>query len=232
MYSHVKKTGDIKRFIILDESLIAKGIRRITGVTGDEALIAQNSAQEMQNKVEELKKIPLAQLESSLKVIGKELENIVLPLISRNALKLQFQQLKKEFDCSDKLRKAEEVKEVVEMVNLYFENNRDNDEVYVNLLPTSSSKALSQATSTVKGLETKSCFLFAIDDTKILMQCVVSKEHAKKGLKASEWAGEVCSFLGGKCGGKDDAAQGSGVNIEKIDEALQLAISLTKILKL
>jgi hypothetical protein len=36
-YSHVSKTGDIKHFTILEESGIAKGIRRIVAVTGEEA---------------------------------------------------------------------------------------------------------------------------------------------------------------------------------------------------
>ena len=34
---HVAKTGDIKHFVILEESGIAKGIRRIVAVTGEEA---------------------------------------------------------------------------------------------------------------------------------------------------------------------------------------------------
>lgn len=35
--SHVAKTGDIKDFVITEESGIAKGIRRIVAVTGHEA---------------------------------------------------------------------------------------------------------------------------------------------------------------------------------------------------
>jgi alanyl-tRNA synthetase len=35
--SHVARTGDIKDFVITEESGIAKGIRRIVGVTGYEA---------------------------------------------------------------------------------------------------------------------------------------------------------------------------------------------------
>ena len=34
---HVDRTGDIKGFVITEESGIAKGIRRITAVTGTEA---------------------------------------------------------------------------------------------------------------------------------------------------------------------------------------------------
>ena len=36
-HRHVTKTGEIKDFVITEESGIAKGIRRIIGVTGNEA---------------------------------------------------------------------------------------------------------------------------------------------------------------------------------------------------
>jgi alanyl-tRNA synthetase len=35
--THVSSTQDIKRFVIVDDSALAKGIRRMTGVTGEEA---------------------------------------------------------------------------------------------------------------------------------------------------------------------------------------------------
>jgi len=42
--SHVAKTGDIKEFTIMEESGIAKGIRRIIAVTGPEAREAMSTA--------------------------------------------------------------------------------------------------------------------------------------------------------------------------------------------
>ena len=44
-----------------------------------------------------------------------------------------------------------------------------------------------------------------------------------RGLKASEWAQIVSDKVGGKKGGKDETAQGSGDRLEAVDEALTLA---------
>lgn len=43
-HRHVAKTGDIKDFIITEESGIAKGIRRIVAITGHEAAEAHRRA--------------------------------------------------------------------------------------------------------------------------------------------------------------------------------------------
>ena len=42
--SHVTRTGEIKDFVVTEESGIAKGIRRITAVTGHEAAEARRLA--------------------------------------------------------------------------------------------------------------------------------------------------------------------------------------------
>ena len=69
--THVSKTGDIKRFIILEDSALAKGVRRIVAVTGDEALQAQRAASEFEKTVLDLKKLSGSSLENALKVVGK-----------------------------------------------------------------------------------------------------------------------------------------------------------------
>lgn len=55
---HVAKTGDIKEFTITEESGIAKGIRRIIGVTGEKAREAHQRCTDMQTRLDELKRLP------------------------------------------------------------------------------------------------------------------------------------------------------------------------------
>lgn len=55
---HVAKTGDIKEFTLTEESGIAKGIRRIIGVTGEKAREAHQRCDAMETRLEELKKLP------------------------------------------------------------------------------------------------------------------------------------------------------------------------------
>ena len=51
LYRHVAKTGDIKDFVITEESGIAKGIRRIVAVTGHEAQEVTRVAQALSEKL-------------------------------------------------------------------------------------------------------------------------------------------------------------------------------------
>lgn len=52
--THVAKTGDIKDFVITEESGIAKGIRRIVAVTGHEAAEVTRAAQVLEDKLNAL----------------------------------------------------------------------------------------------------------------------------------------------------------------------------------
>ena len=49
--------GDIKDFVITEESGIAKGIRRIIAVTGHEAAAANKAAEEMSSKLDAIEKM-------------------------------------------------------------------------------------------------------------------------------------------------------------------------------
>jgi hypothetical protein len=53
-FSHVAKTGDIKDFVITEESGIAKGIRRIIAVTGHEAQAVTRKANDLKTKLDRL----------------------------------------------------------------------------------------------------------------------------------------------------------------------------------
>jgi alanyl-tRNA synthetase len=53
-FSHVAKTGDIKDFVITEESGIAKGIRRLIAVTGHEAAEAKRQAEVLKSRLDSL----------------------------------------------------------------------------------------------------------------------------------------------------------------------------------
>lgn len=69
-FRHVAKTGDIKEFVITEESGIAKGIRRIIAVTGPEAREAITLAAEFERRLEEVQKLSGKEKEETLKYLG------------------------------------------------------------------------------------------------------------------------------------------------------------------
>ena len=49
-----------------------------------------------------------------------------------------------------------------------------------------------------------------------------------RGLKADEWVKSVSELIGGKCGGKDVSAQGSGPNIGSVKKAVETATNFAQ----
>ncbi|CEG71324.1 Putative Alanyl-tRNA synthetase [Rhizopus microsporus] len=230
--THVAKTGDIKHFVIIEESGIAKGIRRIVALTGEAAVQAQREADTFVTKLDRLEKLSGSQLEAELKVVSKELDNAVISSVSKAAFRERFAQIKKAFDNAEKVRKAEQVKEATEKVKKYFEENPDAPYYIAELHVGNNSKALSGAINYAKtSLKDKAVYVFSADrdSGRVAHNCIVGKVYIEKGLKASEWANVVCEKIGGKKGGKDDAAQGSGDNIDGLPDALKAAEEFAKL---
>ena len=66
-HSHVAKTGDIRDFVIIEESGIAKGIRRIIAITGEEARQACLDANELEQKWDRIVKLEGIEKEKGIK---------------------------------------------------------------------------------------------------------------------------------------------------------------------
>ncbi|KAI8929027.1 tRNA synthetases class II (A)-domain-containing protein [Entophlyctis helioformis] len=223
--THVQKTSDIKRFVILEDASLAKGVRRIVAVTGDEAFQYQRLADEFQVKVDDLRKLSGPALEAALKENGKTLDAATLPLLRKHKLKETFAAIKKDFDDKEKARKTRESKEAVDSVKAYFDANPDKPLYVAVINKTGNTKALSQAIAHVKTLKDKGALLVAVDPeaNKVTHHCVVAQSLLDKGLKATDWAEVVAGKVGGKKGGNDTAAQGAGDRVDLVDEALVLA---------
>ncbi|KAK3805521.1 MAG: alanyl-tRNA synthetase [Benniella sp.] len=207
---HVAKTSDIKQFVITEETGIAKGTRRIVAVTGEEAHQAEKIANEFDQKLNHAGSGALSStaLEQQLTVLGKELDEIVISAYKKSVFKERFAGIKKAFDDADKARKAKQVSVALLDVG-------------------SNAKAIAAVTTHVKTqLKDKAAYVFSVDESsnKVSHACVVGQTLLDGGrLKATEWADEVVKVIGGRKGGKDDAAQGAGENVEKVQEALEKA---------
>ncbi|TPX70949.1 alanine---tRNA ligase [Chytriomyces confervae] len=223
--THVPRTGQIKKLVILEESSIAKGIRRVVAATGDVAEEAVKVAAGYKQKLVNAKKLVGSALEAELKALDQELKQIVIPAVSKAEFRKDFADLKKIFDDADKSRKLQEVKDAVEKVKAVFDANASLKYVVMNLNVGGNAKALSSAVQHVKTLSGKSALFISVDKDagKVSYSAIVAKEHITKGLKANEWASVVGNTVNGKSGGKEDAAQGAGADVKRAEEALKLA---------
>lgn len=228
-YSHVAKTGDIKRFVLLEESAIAKGIRRIVAATGEGAAVAQAAAKVFQGRIEALETMkPGAELDKEMKAVGTELEQAVLPILDKTRLRNEYAALKKQFVAAEKARVIKETKEVVDQVKLFFTENPEK-KCLVRNVGAASGKALSQALLHVKALGDCAALLIGVDSGKVVHHCYVPTSMVSHKVKASLWAEAVAGAVGGKSGGRDESAMGSGEGVEGVEEGVRVAMSFMKI---
>ncbi|KAL7748012.1 Alanine--tRNA ligase [Sorochytrium milnesiophthora] len=231
--THVAKTSDIEHFAIVEESAIAKGVRRVVAVSGEDAVTAQDLAATFQKRVDAARKLTGHALGDEVKTLQKELELLVIPLAHKHAMRDACVQLKKTFDEADKAHKAEQATRAAEDLRSYFSEHPEATFTVRKLDVGGNMKAVQNAINAVRSLKdapTKGALLVTVDKDagKVAFQCYVGKHLIAKGLNALDWAENLCSKVGGKRGGKEDSAQGAGTNVDAVDEALQLAEQFAK----
>ncbi|KAJ1935448.1 Alanine--tRNA ligase, partial [Kickxella alabastrina] len=216
----------LKVFAIVEETSIAKGIRRITAVTGDEAFDAQKLHKSLETEVKRLHTLTDAELDAEIKRLAKELDTAAIGVYEKHVLLNEFNDIRKKFAEADKAAKALAGKQATELVQQAVEQNPDQD-VFVLRLPIAG-KVMAQVATYAKSLQNKAVYFIAADGPRVAHQCVVGKPLIARGLKAHEWAECVSQIVGGKKGGKDESAQGSGTEVQRIDEAIKAAEQYAK----
>ncbi|MCG3131365.1 MAG: hypothetical protein FLDDKLPJ_02156 [Phycisphaerae bacterium] len=102
--THVKRTGEIGDFVIVSEEAVAKGVRRVVGVTAQAAKEARARAASLRDKVAALWDAPEAEFHSRLVEAQKEFSEALIPVLDRHKIREQLDQL------AEKARKLEKQK--------------------------------------------------------------------------------------------------------------------------
>ncbi|XP_059476490.1 alanine--tRNA ligase, cytoplasmic isoform X2 [Neocloeon triangulifer] len=236
--THMLKTGHIGHFVITSEEAIAKGIRRIIAMTGNEAAKAVKKAEVLENEANQLNEQVKVVQKSQDKKLSKDLVRKIVSLIDdvshatipywkKEELRQNLSALKKSLDDQERAGKAAVSANVLTEVKEIMEKMGGKPDVLVaELQALSNTKALDGALKQVKSIcaET-SAILFSVDSTagKIVCLSAVPPSGIAKGLKANEWISEVAPLMKGKGGGKPEAAQASGTNIACLQEAIKKA---------
>ncbi|KAF5102517.1 hypothetical protein DV451_001810 [Geotrichum candidum] len=231
--THVGKTGEIKELVIIEESGIAKGIRRIVAVTSTDAYEVQKLAKAFDERLDHLSAMPIgAEKEALAKTIGVELKKLTVAVLAKNELQTKFAAIQKKISDDAKAKHKQEAKIVLDAVTEIFDAE-NSPEYFIGRFDNISgnSKALTETINFIKTKKAdKSVYLFAGDVSagKVAHGCYISKEAEAKGITASDLGALAAQSVGGRSGGKGQTVQGAGVKPEGIDEALEKLSALLK----
>ncbi len=199
---HAKRTGDISLFKIISEGGVASGVRRIEAVTGAAALAYLNAAEEQVK-------------EAALLVKGNR-DNLIDKLsavLERNRqLEKQLEQLQAKAASAagdDLSNAAVEVK---------------GAKVLAARLDGQDGKALLALVDQLKNKLGHAVILLGSEhEGKVVLVAGVTKDLSSQ-LKAGDLMKQAAAAVGGKGGGRPDMAQGGGVDVAALDQALALAV--------
>lgn len=179
--THVQKTGDIKDLVILEEIGIAKGIRRITAVTGEDAHAVQRIAEDFSARLSLLeKKPPGPGKEQEIKITQSDLNQLSISAITKSKFRDRFAKIVKQQLDEQKAQQKLESRKALDTVTEFFgrPENRDTKQLVIQLPISANAKAIGEAINHVKNKDKdKSVYLFAADleEGKVIHGCHVSE---------------------------------------------------------
>ncbi len=222
--THIESTGVAKRFALLSEEGIAKGIRRITAITGQDAIDAHARAAELQTMADGLDAAASNELAAKHQEIVLILEQEALPTTGKNAIRAKLSEIQKKLKEAGKAAAAEKAKQAQGLASGIAQAAAGSPEqvVIASLELGSDRKALEAALKTItSACPNKAVMLMSVDNDagRVALMATVPSGLVAKGLKAGDWIREVAGIMGGKGGGRPDNAQGSGSDLSKLKEA-------------
>ncbi|MDY6853264.1 MAG: alanine--tRNA ligase [Thermodesulfobacteriota bacterium] len=204
--THVKRTGDIGLFKVINESGIAAGVRRIEALTGEDALEYINRQEDQLKEIGALLKTGKYELVDKVEKLilnKKNLEKEVDTLKSRLASRLSG-------DILDGVKDVSGIKVLAAKVNI------DNP------------KGLRDFADKLKDRLGSGIILLAGQkDGNVLLVLVVTKDLIHR-FNAGKIIKDVVKSVGGSGGGRADMAQAGGNNIEGIDKAIESVYDIVK----
>lgn len=198
--THVKSTGEIGLFRIVGESAIAAGVRRIEAVAGLAAYERARGEAEMLKTLAAANNIPVSDLAKKFEALNEQ-ANVA-------EKKLKVYRDKEASHLADQLTSTAKDKNNLRVViaQVAIENPTDLRELGAKVAGKVGARAV--------------VILAAVNAGKVSLVVNCGADAIKAGQQAGKIVADACGRLGGKGGGKPDAAMGGGTDASKLTEVL------------
>ena len=180
--THVDRTGDMGLFIIVNQSSVASGIRRIEALSGKQAIAYLEELRAVNDSIQNLLNSPQDSLEDKIKSL---------------------------IDENKKLKKGGVQSSSVEVIYSETIDHGDWSLVLEQVAVTDNKLLRGLVDKKKAALENGVIVLLNVIDSKVALVCGVTQSMTSR-ISAGDVVKSLAESLGGKGGGRSDFAQGAG----------------------
>ncbi len=233
--THVNNTSEIEAFVLTSEEGVAKGVRRVVGISGKAARDAEALGAQLLTEAESLRRVGHAHQSQpsdqqgghgppyTLADFQKKLSEAAIPLRIRKRIQTVLLDVQKTMKEQAKESAAVSGDAALDAVKKLYEGAQTigGITVVVGEVPPASPDALRGAIDWVRNKTESSAVLLGFaSEGKVTLIAGMSKTAVDRGLKAGDLIKEICPLVGGKGGGRPDMAQGGGTDPNGLANAL------------
>ncbi len=222
--THVAATADIGAFALVAEESVAKGVRRVVGVSGEKARTAIARGAELRKKAASIKAGKPDDVAAGVAELQKELAEAEIPVLDRHAIREAIAELQQIVKQQGKQQSAESAGAVREARKTLLTSAERAGSVVVAVgeLPEAPVEHIREAADWLRTEAGSAAVLLgSANDGKPLLIAAMTDDLIKKGLKAGDLIKHVVPHIEGRGGGKPDLAQAGGTKVEGIPAALE-----------
>ena len=197
--THLSSTGQAGFFVILSDTSIGSGIRRIEAITRDAAEKHLNAQMSIVNQLGEKFKVPADDIIARV--------NLMEGQIKQNNLKIE------ELESNIQKNKSD----------IFIQNATENNGVKIvaEYIPDASTDSMKVLIDEIKNKSLMTAvILTTIAKGKVHLLIGISDDLVDKQVNAGTLVKQGSDFLGGGGGGRPNFAQGGGSNIDKVEAVL------------
>lgn len=232
--THVKNTAEAESFVLIEETAVAKGIRRISAVTKALALEAMESGKKFISMVEELERLDpnvADDVDKQAGAIRKALDAAVVSACLKSDLRLRIEEVQK---IAAEVKQKELQKRVDTIINdlkvLVEEAVTSNAPFLVTTVDVQADTKVSlKISNAVKKIAPNLPFLAISEEEpgtggKVLAFAIVPDGVVTScGLQADDWVRAALESCSGRGGGKPNGAQAQAPRCDNLSAVLEHA---------
>jgi alanyl-tRNA synthetase len=225
--THVDNTAEAEAFAIVEETAVAKGIRRITAVTKYAAEQAIENGVSWEKKVQEAEQLPAdtPELDKKAGTLRKSLDETFMPIAIKTELRGRIEAIQKKGIAAKKAALAGRVDRVLNEINAQLEEavSQNKRVLVLNVDIGADSKASQKVMKAAQTIAPDMAFMGLSEEEpggRLLAFALVPESLQETGFKADEWVRSTLQVCGGRGGGKPGSAQGQAKECDDMDKVL------------